>query len=88
MFCDTDGEEICSVDVDAPELADAVDGVVDGLEVLGEAGGCDEVVDFAVRGDDFGDDGVDGFFGGYVGVVGCYFWYSGFVSVVLDTVKT
>lgn len=59
MFRDGDGEQVCTVDVDAPELADAVDGVVDGLEVLGETGGCDEVVNLAMLLDDFGDGGVD-----------------------------
>jgi hypothetical protein len=74
---DGDGEQVCAVDVDAPELADAVNRVIDGLEILGEAGGGDEVVDPAVLYDDFGDGGFDGFLGGDVGVVGCYFGDSG-----------
>ncbi len=74
---DADGEEICAVDIDAPELADPLDGVVDGLEVLGEAGGGDEVVDFAVLGDNFCDSGFDGFLRRDVGVVGSYFGDSG-----------
>lgn len=66
-------EKICSVDVDAPELAHPVDGVVDGLEVLGEAGRGDEVVDLAVLGQDLGYAGVDRGWVRDVGVVGCYF---------------
>lgn len=57
---DTGSEEVGAVDVDAPELAQAVDGVVDGLEVLGKAGRGDEVVDLAVGLDNLSDTGVDG----------------------------
>jgi hypothetical protein len=63
-------EEVGAVDVDSPELAHAVDGVVDGLEVLGETGGCDEVVDLAVSCNDLGDASLDGLGVGDVGVVG------------------
>lgn len=35
---DGGGEEVGAVDVDSPQLAHAVDRVVDGLEVLGETG--------------------------------------------------
>ena len=48
MLGDSGSEEVGAVDVDIPELAHAVDGVVDGLEVLGEAGAGDQVVDLAV----------------------------------------
>lgn len=69
-------EQVCAIYIDAPELADAVDGVVDCFEVFGEAGWGYEVVDFAVLLDDFGDGCVDGFGGGDVGVVGGDFWYT------------
>ena len=55
-----DSEEVGAVDVDAPELLHAVVGVGDGVEVLGEAGRGDEVVDAAVGGEDFGDGCCDG----------------------------
>ena len=62
-------EKIGSVDVDGPELAHAVDRVVDGLEVLGEARRGDEVVDLAVGLDDLGNAGLDGFGVGDIAVV-------------------
>lgn len=67
---DRGGKQVCAVDVDGPQLAHAVDGVVDGLEVLGEAGRGDEVVDLAVGGEDLGDATVDRVGVGDVGVVG------------------
>lgn len=70
---DRGGEEVGAIDVDGPELAHALDGVVDGLEVLGEAGRGDEVVDLAVGGDDLGDAGFDGLGVRDIGVVGCDF---------------
>jgi hypothetical protein len=35
---DSGSEEVGAVDVDTPELSHTVDGVLDGVEVLGEAG--------------------------------------------------
>src|SRR5690606_10721074 len=69
---DLGGEEVGAVDVDLEEAAQAVRGVLLGGEVLGEAGGGDEVVDPGVDGEDLGDAGGDG--GGVRddGVVGCY----------------
>jgi hypothetical protein len=46
------GEQVGSVDVDLPQTAHAVDGIGDGIEVLGEAGRGDEAVNAAVAGDD------------------------------------
>ena len=48
----TNSKEPGAVNVDAPQLLHAVVWVFDGWEVLGEAGGCDEVVDLAVLRDD------------------------------------
>lgn len=45
-------EQVCAVDVHAPKLAQTVDRVVNGLEVLGEAGACHQVVDLAMLLDD------------------------------------
>lgn len=67
---DLDGEEVGAVDVDGPELAHAVDGVLGGRVVLGEAGRCDQVVDLAVGGHDLGHTGRDGGRVGNVDVVG------------------
>lgn len=80
MLRDRNRKQVCAVYIDAPKLADSLNGVVDCCEVLGEAGGCDEVVDLTVLGDDLGDGCFDGFLGGYVGVVCCYFWNSGLLS--------
>ncbi len=52
-------EQVGPVDVDAPEFLDSIERISDCVEVLGEAGGCDQMVDFAVVLDDFGDRGVD-----------------------------
>ena len=68
---DLDGEEVGPVDVDGPEAAHAVGGVLGGGPILGEAGGGDEGVYFFVRGEDVGDAGGDGGGIGYISVVGC-----------------
>lgn len=52
---DASGEEVGALDIDSKELTQAVDGVVNGLEVLGKAGGCNEVVDLAMSLQDLGD---------------------------------
>lgn len=67
---DARGEEVRAVDVDAPELLHPVVGVRDGVEVLGEAGRGDEVVELAVRGDALVDAGRDGVRVRHVAVVG------------------
>lgn len=70
MLGDHGGEEVGAVDVDVPELAHTVDRIVDGLEVLGEAGRGDEVVDLAVLLDDVVEAGPDRGLVRHVGVVG------------------
>jgi len=59
VLCYAGGEEVCAVDVDAPELLHAFVGVGDGVVVLGEAGAGHEVVDLAVLFDDVGERGLD-----------------------------
>lgn len=54
------GKQVCAIDVDAPQLAHAVDGVVDSLKVLCEAGRGDEVVNLAMLLNDLGNTGIDG----------------------------
>lgn len=56
---DGDGKEVSAIDIDAPQLAQAVDGVIDGIVVLGETGTGDQVVDLAVLRDDAVDAGLD-----------------------------
>lgn len=69
MASNAGGPEVGAIDIDGPQLAHAVDGVVDGLEVLGEAGRGDEVVDLSVGLDDLIDAGLDGIWVGDVTVV-------------------
>ena len=45
---DSGREKVCSINIDAPELLDAVERVCDGIEVLGEARGGDQVVNLAM----------------------------------------
>ena len=59
-----DTEEICSVDVDTPELLHALVRVCDGFVVFAETGGGDEAVDFAVLFDDGREGFGDGLGGG------------------------
>lgn len=54
VLSNINGEKVCAVDIDTPQLLHTVEGVVDGLEVLGEAGRRDQVIDLAVLGQDFG----------------------------------
>lgn len=70
MAGDGGSKQVCTVNIDGPQLAHAVNGIVDGLKVLGEAGGSDEVVNLAMLLDDFGDAGLDRLGVGDVGVVG------------------
>lgn len=69
---DGSSEEVSAVDVHSEQLAHALNRVCDGLKVLGEAGGSDEVVDAAVLVDDLGDASVDRLLVGHVGLVGSY----------------
>ena len=70
VLSNIDGEEVCAVDIDAPQLLHTVEGVVDGLEVLGEAGRRDQVIDLAVLGQDFGHGIAHGVGVGDVSVMG------------------
>lgn len=48
VFGNTNGKEVRSVDVDAPQFSHPVNRVIDGLKVLGEASRCDEIVNLAM----------------------------------------
>lgn len=76
-----DRKQVCPIHVHAPEFPHTFDRIVDCLEVFGEAGGCDEIVDFAVLLDNLGDGCFDRFLGGDVGVVCCDFGDSVVLSV-------
>lgn len=52
-------KEVGTVNVNGPKLANTVNGVFDGLEILGETSGGDEIVDLAVSLDDLCDTGLD-----------------------------
>lgn len=73
---DGGGEEVGAVDVDGEQLAHAVDGVVGGVVVLGEAGRRDQVVDLAVLREDVGDARGHRVRVRHVGVVGRHLWGS------------
>lgn len=73
MAGDAGGKQVGSVHVDSPKLSQALDGVVDGLKVLGEACRGDEVVDLAVLLDNLPDAGFDGPGIGDIGIVGADF---------------
>ena len=60
MFSIFTSPEICAVDIDAPEFVEAVGRVGDGIKVFSKAGGGDQVVDFAMVTEDFGEAGFDG----------------------------
>jgi len=74
VLCDTNGEEVCSVNVDTPQLLDTVVWVVDGVEVLGETSRGDQVVDLAVVANDILDTAVNGLRVGDIGVVSSDLW--------------
>lgn len=63
-------EEVGAVDVDAPELLDAIERILNRVEVLGEASRGHQVVDLAVLANDLGKDIRDRVGGGNIGVVG------------------
>ena len=76
MPCNVCCEQICAINVDAPELSYAVERIVDCFEVLGKAGGGYEIVDFAVLRDDICKSCLDRFLRRDVCVVGCDIRYS------------
>lgn len=76
------GEKVRAVDIDAPELLHAVWWVCDGVEVFGEAGRCDEVVDFAVVSDYIGHNVLDRHVVRHVTVVRGDFRNAALVSVL------
>lgn len=80
---DRGSKEKGTVHVDGPQLAHAVDGIVDGLEILGKASRGDEVVNLAVSLDDLGNTGFDGCRVADVGVVSGDFGDAVTTSVML-----
>lgn len=59
MPSDLASKEVGPVNVHAPELPQPIWWVCDSVEVLGETGRCDQVVDLPVVLDNFGDRGFD-----------------------------
>ena len=64
------GEVVSAVNIDTPKLLHAVGWVCYGVEVLGEAGRCDKVINLAVVSDNVGHDLLDRHVVGHVTVVG------------------
>ena len=59
MLRDSNGVKVRAVNVDSPKLLNAIVGVRNGIVVLGEAGRCHQVVDFAMLLNDLGKRLVD-----------------------------
>lgn len=59
MSCNASCKQVCTVDIHTPQLAQAVDRVVNGLEVLREASARHEVVDLSVLLDNVVDTTLD-----------------------------
>ena len=64
------GPKVGAIHVDAPEFVQTIGRIGNGVEVLREAGRGDEVVDFAVVGQDLVETGFDRLRVGNVGKVG------------------
>ena len=69
---DGGGEEISAVNIDIPQLAHALYGVVDGLKVLSEAGRGDQVINLSMLLDDVLYAGIDRRRVRDVGVMRCH----------------
>jgi hypothetical protein len=74
VLCDSNCEKICAIDIDAPELADPVDRVIDGLEVLCESCRCDQVVNLAMLFDNLSNSCLNRFLRRYVGIMSGDSW--------------
>lgn len=73
MLRNARGEQIGSVHVDTPEFLHTFVGVGDCIVILCESGRGDEVVDFAVGGNDGGEGFIDRSRVGDVTAMGCHF---------------
>lgn len=71
VLCSLYGEQVGAIDVDSPQLLHTIKGVRNGIEVLGEAGRCHEVVDLAVLLHNVRKRFRDGFWVRDIGVMGC-----------------
>ncbi len=60
MACDRCSKQVGAVNIDSPQLAQAINGIVDGLVIFSKAGRCNKVINLAMLFDDFGDASVDG----------------------------
>lgn len=64
------GKEVGAIHIDSKELAETINGVVRGLEVLGEASRGHKVVNLAMAGQDLLNAGIHAILVGDVGIVG------------------
>lgn len=83
MLGNGDSEEICAIYVDAPQLAHAVNRVVDSVVVLGETGAGDKVVDLSVLLDDLVNTLLNRVCIRYIGVMSGDLGHSGGARVLL-----
>lgn len=74
VFRNAGCKKVGSVDIDTPKLLHAFVRITDSVEVLGESGRGDEVVDLAVSADDVGEGRFNSCWVGNVTVVSCYVW--------------
>lgn len=83
MTGNASSKEVASVDIDSPALLHPLVGVLNGIKVLGETGGGDEVVNAAVLGDDVFQGLVDRVWTGDIGIVCSNLGWSFQVSIEL-----
>lgn len=67
-------KQICTVDVYAPEFAQAINWIVDSFKIFGESGRGDEVVNLTVGLDDLRNTRLDRVWIGNIGIVRCNIW--------------
>ena len=77
MSCNLGSKQVSPVNVDAPELPDPIDGVVDGVHVLYETSRGDQSVNLVVvGGQDVGDARRDRSLGGDIALVSRDLWWA------------
>lgn len=71
MFCDCNGEKICTVDIYPPELLHPIWRITDSIKVLCKSSGCYESVNFAMLMQDFGNCDINRLVVGHICIMCC-----------------